>query len=333
MSLRDCLLLARKQWIILIVAVLIGGVLGAVASRVYNPREETQAMLTASIMVPDSLASQWKPTDTNLLIDSTLALGLPDEVWESTAAAIIPELTGEELKEVSQVYRAGNGPAVRIVVTLPDAAAANNAANQLADYVKATLEQGAGTDLTVNRSVVETAAGAASLSATKLLALGLAVGLVVGIAIVLLRYLTRRTVLSEDSIGDITDLPVLEHINLRRKGADDGTRLSALALKLGATAPSEDPKAPVTLLAMSPTETARLEQDGGLANQLKEAASCDAAVADASTPDGLAAAKTGSVPVPVAFAHFTRTNDLRRVLRDLQQVGVTPAGIVLVTDH
>jgi hypothetical protein len=152
--------------------------------------------------------------------------------------------------------------------------------------------------------------------------MGAAVGFVLGAAVACLLYFRRTTVLSEDMVSDVTDLDILADLR-------SPVGLEMLATKLRLRNPDGEEVQRLLIGATDRADEASLLTL--IARHASQTPSSPTAEAvRLGTPDGLTDAAANGTPLVAVRLGHTAIRDLRTCLTDLQQVGVTPQGIVLI---
>lgn len=223
MELRDYLRVLYTNWMLILIATLLGLGAGLTATYLTTPRYEAQAKLYVSVRT-ESQASGDLLQGSNFArqnMATFVALATTKNVLEPVSQTLDLNVTSRQLAENVNVSAPAGSTLINIKVVDEDPARAAAIANEIGSQTRRLVEEDleppqAGEDTSpVQISMVEPAVEAQSPVSPRPLvnvALGTLLGLVLGVGIAILRNVLDTRIRTTDDIAIITDAPILGRI-------------------------------------------------------------------------------------------------------------------------
>jgi capsular exopolysaccharide synthesis family protein len=228
MELTDYLRILRKNWLVIVLATLLGIGIAALYSLTRTPLYEAQSTVFVSTQSSGTIAElQQGSSFTQSRVTTYANLVATPIVMDPVIAELDLAQTSVELSETVTAASPLNTTLITITVTNPDSVLAADIANALAASLEAVvegIETPDGTETSpVKLTPVKTAVPALTPSSPNVplnLALGALVGLAIGIGIAVLRAVLDTRIRTPRDLEQVTDRPLIGAIAFDPK-ADD----------------------------------------------------------------------------------------------------------------
>ncbi|WP_084104796.1 polysaccharide biosynthesis tyrosine autokinase [Demequina sp. NBRC 110056] len=217
MELQDYLLVLKKNWVVLLVATLIGGALGYTYSALATPTYAASAKVFVSTSGASSAAElQQGNTFTQQRVKTYADLVKTAAVLQPTIDALGIDTSVQRLRSNVSATAPLNTTVIDVSVTNTDpvfaASLATATANELISVVEDIETTDAAGGSPVSLTVVQEAeipSSPASPNTTLNVALGLLLGAALGLAIALLRHALDTRIRNERDLEHVTERPVI----------------------------------------------------------------------------------------------------------------------------
>ncbi|MDJ1114499.1 polysaccharide biosynthesis tyrosine autokinase [Microbacterium dauci] len=217
MELHDYIRILRKNWLILLVCVILGGSAGAAYSLVSKPTYESTTQMYVSVRFEGAASDLLQGTNyARQIITSYVAVARTAVVLDPVIEELGLDVTSPELARQISAEAPANTVMLYLTASASDpelaADIANAAAASLSDAVQNSLEAQGESGSAVNVRVVQPAVVPSSPAGPSLLvwiAVGVAAGLILGVIVSALRTILDTRIHTLHDIESITDAPIL----------------------------------------------------------------------------------------------------------------------------
>lgn len=228
MELRDYLRLARRSWVLIVTAMLVGLSGGAVATLAQSPMYAANVTIFVSTATEGNISElQQGNTFTQQRVATYAGLATTPAVLEPVIEQLGLPVSPRELAENVSAEAQANTTLIDLRVTDEDPGVAATKANAVSESLSAVIEDVERTEgqtvSPVRLTIVESALPPERPTSPRLslnLAIGLVLGTMAGVGLALLRELLDTRIRSEKDVANISDVPVIGGIPFDTKVKD-----------------------------------------------------------------------------------------------------------------